>query len=83
MRPSATRNVLYRQPARQNADPARQADLNRRAGRRRRLSKALATRRYLHVVWMGIYRLSVIKSHELMFEPGLHHQDIPRPPNLC
>ena len=41
------------------------------------LSKALATRRYLHVVWMGIYRLSLIKSRELMFEPGLHHQDIP------
>lgn len=41
------------------------------------LSKALATRRYLHVVWMGIYRLSLIKSRELLFEPGLHHQDIP------
>ncbi|QHM77648.1 putative glycosyltransferase EpsJ [Mixta theicola] len=41
------------------------------------LSKALATRRYLHVVWMGIYRLSLIKSCNLLFEPGLHHQDIP------
>lgn len=41
------------------------------------LSKALATNRYLHVVWMGIYRLSLIRQLDLQFEPGLHHQDIP------
>ncbi len=41
------------------------------------LSKALATHRYLHVVWLGIYRLSLIKDRQLQFEPGLHHQDIP------
>ncbi len=41
------------------------------------LHKALATRRYLHVVWLGIYRLSLIKQLNLLFIPGLHHQDIP------
>ncbi|MEN3262057.1 glycosyltransferase [Sodalis endosymbiont of Spalangia cameroni] len=41
------------------------------------LRRALATRRYLHVVWLGIYRLSLIKQLDLRFEPGLHHQDIP------
>ncbi|WP_034943173.1 glycosyltransferase [Erwinia oleae] len=41
------------------------------------LSKALATNRYLHVVWLGIYRLSLIRQLNLLFEPGLHHQDIP------
>lgn len=41
------------------------------------LHKALATRRYLHVVWLGIYRLSLIKQLNLQFVPGLHHQDIP------
>ncbi|WP_213992469.1 glycosyltransferase [Sodalis sp. dw_96] len=41
------------------------------------LHKALATRRYLHVVWLGIYRLSLIKQLDLQFVPGLHHQDIP------
>ena len=41
------------------------------------LSKALATNRYLHVVWLGIYRRSLINELNLLFEPGLHHQDIP------
>jgi heptose III glucuronosyltransferase len=38
---------------------------------------ALATNRYLHVVWLGVYRLELIKKNGLYFEPGLHHQDIP------
>lgn len=41
------------------------------------LGKALATNRYLHVVWLGIYRRSLINDLNLQFEPGLHHQDIP------
>ncbi len=41
------------------------------------LNKALKTRRYLHVVWLGIYRSSLIKQIGLQFVPGLHHQDIP------
>ncbi|CAK9886955.1 MAG: putative glycosyltransferase EpsJ [Candidatus Erwinia impunctatus] len=41
------------------------------------LSQALATNRYLHVVWLGIYRRSLIERIGLQFEPGLHHQDIP------
>lgn len=41
------------------------------------LTRALKTRRYLHVVWLGIYRLSLIRNIGLQFVPGLHHQDIP------
>jgi heptose III glucuronosyltransferase len=41
------------------------------------LKMALATNRYLHVVWLGVYRLELIKKNGLYFEPGLHHQDIP------
>ncbi|ERH65678.1 glycosyl transferase [Pantoea dispersa EGD-AAK13] len=41
------------------------------------LDKALKTRRYLHVVWLGIYRRELIEQLNLQFEPGLHHQDIP------
>lgn len=41
------------------------------------LNKALASNRYLHVVWLGIYRRSLIDQLHLQFEPGLHHQDIP------
>lgn len=41
------------------------------------LSTALQTRRYMHVVWLGIYRRAIIEEHQLLFEPGLHHQDIP------
>lgn len=41
------------------------------------LGKALSTNRYLHVVWLGIYRRALIEQLQLCFEPGLHHQDIP------
>lgn len=41
------------------------------------LNKALQTHRYLHVVWLGIYRRELIEQINLTFEPGLHHQDIP------
>ncbi|WP_414147861.1 glycosyltransferase [Erwinia sp. BNK-24-b] len=41
------------------------------------LQQALSTNRYLHVVWLGIYRRSLIEELNLLFEPGLHHQDIP------
>ncbi|NIF21308.1 glycosyltransferase [Candidatus Pantoea multigeneris] len=41
------------------------------------LQMALSSRRYLHVVWLGIYRLDNLRDWQLMFEPGLHHQDIP------
>lgn len=41
------------------------------------LGKALATNRYLHVVWLGVYRRVLIDQLNLQFEPGLHHQDIP------
>lgn len=41
------------------------------------LNQALKTRRYLHVVWLGIYRTSLIRKIGLQFVPGLHHQDIP------
>ncbi|QGU89791.1 glycosyltransferase [Erwinia sorbitola] len=40
------------------------------------LDRALKTRRYLHVVWLGVYRVSLIKQANLQFVPGLHHQDI-------
>ncbi|CAI0768609.1 Hyaluronan synthase [Serratia ficaria] len=39
--------------------------------------RALKSRRFIHVVWLAIYRLDFIKQHRLYFEPGLHHQDIP------
>ncbi|AWP31178.1 glycosyltransferase [Pantoea vagans] len=41
------------------------------------LNTALKTHRYMHVVWLGIYRRELIEQHQLQFEPGLHHQDIP------
>lgn len=41
------------------------------------LEKALKSRRFIHVVWLAVYRLDFIKQHQLYFEPGLHHQDIP------
>ncbi|VEA66274.1 Hyaluronan synthase [Serratia plymuthica] len=41
------------------------------------LERALKTRRFIHVVWLAVYRLDFIKQHQLYFEPGLHHQDIP------
>lgn len=40
------------------------------------LNRALKTRRYRHVVWLGIYRVSLIRKIGLAFVPGLHHQDI-------
>lgn len=39
--------------------------------------RALNSRKFIHVVWLAIYRLDFIKQHRLYFEPGLHHQDIP------
>lgn len=41
------------------------------------LNTALQTHRYMHVVWLGIYRRELIEKLNLTFEPGLHHQDIP------
>ncbi|WP_071783605.1 glycosyltransferase [Pantoea sp. AS-PWVM4] len=41
------------------------------------LNRALKTHRYMHVVWLGIYRRELIEQLPLHFEPGLHHQDIP------
>ncbi|ORM62555.1 glycosyltransferase [Pantoea rodasii] len=41
------------------------------------LNTALQTHRYMHVVWLGIYRRELIEQNNLTFEPGLHHQDIP------
>ena len=40
------------------------------------LTRALRTRRYLHVVWLGVYRTALIRQAGLDFVPGLHHQDI-------
>lgn len=39
--------------------------------------RALKSRKFIHVVWLAIYRLDFIRQHRLYFEPGLHHQDIP------
>ncbi|WP_411705956.1 glycosyltransferase [Edaphovirga cremea] len=40
-------------------------------------NRALKTQRFIHVVWLAIYRLDFIIKNNLFFEPGLHHQDIP------
>lgn len=40
------------------------------------LRKALASRRWRHVVWMGVYRHQTIRDAGLTFLSGLHHQDI-------
>ncbi|CAI0765836.1 Hyaluronan synthase [Serratia entomophila] len=39
--------------------------------------RALKSRKFIHVVWLAVYRLDFIRQHRLYFEPGLHHQDIP------
>ncbi len=40
------------------------------------LRMALASRRWTHVVWMGVYRRQMLEACGLTFVPGLHHQDI-------
>lgn len=40
------------------------------------LRKALASGHWRHVVWMGVYRLSLIREINLRFVPGLYHEDI-------
>lgn len=40
------------------------------------LRRALASKRWTHVVWMGVYRRELINQLNLKFIPGLHHQDI-------
>jgi len=41
------------------------------------LQQALSSRRFIHVVWLALYRRDLIMESQLYFEPGLHHQDIP------
>ena len=36
----------------------------------------LSSRRWTHVVWMGVYRRDVIVKNNIKFIAGLHHQDI-------
>lgn len=41
------------------------------------LRQGLASYRWTHVVWMGIYRRELIERHSLKFISGLYHEDIP------
>ncbi len=41
------------------------------------LQRALASRKFLHVTWLNIYRHAFIKEQGFTFEHGLRHQDIP------
>jgi heptose III glucuronosyltransferase len=41
------------------------------------LQQALASRKFLHVTWLNIYRHAFIKEQGFTFEHGLRHQDIP------
>ncbi|QKN79949.1 glycosyltransferase [Scandinavium goeteborgense] len=41
------------------------------------LQQALASRKFLHVTWLNIYRHAFIKEQGFTFEDGLRHQDIP------
>lgn len=41
------------------------------------LQIGLSSRKFLHVTWLNLYRLSLIREHNFSFEPRLHHQDIP------
>ncbi|UBX50887.1 glycosyltransferase [Providencia alcalifaciens] len=41
------------------------------------LQIGLSSRKFLHVTWLNLYRLSLIREHNFTFEPRLHHQDIP------
>lgn len=41
------------------------------------LEIGLSSRKFLHVTWLNLYRLELIRQHNFSFEPKLHHQDIP------
>jgi heptose III glucuronosyltransferase len=42
------------------------------------LKMGLESGKFLHVVWLAVYKLDFLRRHRLdRFEPGLHHQDIP------
>lgn len=41
------------------------------------LQRGLSSRKFLHVVWLNIYRREFLAAHGFRFEPGLSHQDIP------
>lgn len=41
------------------------------------LEIGLSSRKFLHVTWLNLYRLEMLRQHNFFFEPKLHHQDIP------